>query len=424
MARSLVSRSRGWLALAGLAAAGVAGACGEQIEGGTACPILCPPQNVTVLDTVFEAVVLDSSIVGYPPFGTEPTLLLARRGDTLDTRVVIRFDSLLAFYTPIGGAPTPIVEIDSAYLRLIIDRTRSKYTAPVTLEVFNVDTLEPDTVTSLEHGLFRPDRRLGMATFDTSAIKDTISVKLDSATVMAAMIDRNRLRLGLRATSPDPVMLHVLSREAGAPASIRYDASPDTLEGREFTDPNSSLPASPVIRPDYADYVLVATAPAPPAGPVLTLGGLPGRRVYLGFNIPPRILDSSTVLRATLLLTQYPIRAIDADREMTLYPQLVTAGADVADIARAALLLAPAGIGFDTLRVTPGDSGAIDLEIVNAVRTWALPIAPTARKAIVLRTPEEAIDPRQIAFFSIEAPAAVRPRLRISFSPRTSFGVP
>jgi hypothetical protein len=424
MATSRASRSRGWLALAGLAIAGVVAACGEQIESGTACPILCPEQNVTVLDTVFEAVVLDSSITGFPPFGTEPTLLLARRGDTVDTRVVIRFDSLLAFYTPLGGNATPIVEIDSAYLRLILDRPRSKYTAPVTIEVFNVDTLEPDTVTSLELALFRQDRRIGLATFDTSAIKDTISVKLDSATVMAALVDRNRLRLGLRATSPDPVMLHIMSREAGVPASVRYDASPDTLEGLVHTDPNSSLPASPVVRADFGDYVLVATAPQAPPGPVLTLGGLPGRRVYLGFDIPPRILDSSTVLRATLLLTQFPIRAIDVDLEMSLYPQLVTAGADVADLARAALLLAPAGIGFDTLRVTPGDSGAVDIEIVNAVRTWALPIAATARKAIVLRTPEEGIDPRQVAFFSIEAPPAVRPRLRISFSPRTSFGVP
>ena len=424
MEKSHVSRKRGWMALAAMAAAAILGACTEDFEGGTACPALCPQQNITVLDTVFEAIVVDTSLSGYPPFGTEPSLLLARRGDTLDTRAVIRYDSLLAFYTPRGGSSTPILEIDSAYVRLLIDRPRSKYTAPVTIEVFNVDTVEADTVTSLELGLFRPDRRIGVATFDTSAIKDTIAIRIDSATVMGAIKDRNRLRLGLRATSANPVMLHVRAKEAGAPASVRYDASPDTLEGITSTDPNSSVPASLLIRQDFGDYLLVAAAPPVPPGPVMAIGGTPGRRVYLRFNIPSRILDSSTVLRATLLLTQQPNRAIDANQEMSLYPQLVTAGADVADLARAALLVAPAAIGLDTLRITPADSGAVNIEMVNAVRTWALPLASTAQKALVLRTPEEAIDPRQFAFFSIEAPPALRPRLRVSYSPRTSFGVP
>jgi hypothetical protein len=78
-------RTRAGLVVLALAASGLAAACSERIEGGAACPILCPQQNVTVLDTVFDAIALDTSITGYPAFGTEPTLVLAARGDTLDT---------------------------------------------------------------------------------------------------------------------------------------------------------------------------------------------------------------------------------------------------------------------------------------------------------------------------------------------------
>jgi len=168
----------------------------------------------------------------------------------------------------------------------------------------------------------------------------------------------------------------------------------------------------------------VAKAPLDPSGPMLTIGGVPGRRAYLRFNIPSRILDSSAVLRATLILTQTPSREIDRGEALTLYPQLVVAGVDITDLPHAALLVAPAGIGFDSLRVTPGDSGLVNIEIVNALRTWALPISATAQRAIVLRSPDEGIQPRRAVFFSSEAPAVLRPRLRVNYSPRASFGIP
>src|SRR5512145_3199207 len=81
-----------WMTLATVVAAIVLGACGEDIQGGAACPVLCPEQNVTVFDTVLEPVVLDTSVGPFPTIGTEEVLLLARLGDTLDTRPVVRFD--------------------------------------------------------------------------------------------------------------------------------------------------------------------------------------------------------------------------------------------------------------------------------------------------------------------------------------------
>src|SRR3712207_9326365 len=66
-----------------LAAAGVVGVhgCTERLEGGNACPILCPGQTVELRDTLIAAVVVDSSLAGFPPIGEEPALVLAARGE-------------------------------------------------------------------------------------------------------------------------------------------------------------------------------------------------------------------------------------------------------------------------------------------------------------------------------------------------------
>lgn len=416
------ARARAWAVVLSLASATALVACGERIEGGAACPILCPQQNVTVLDTVFDPITIDTSIAPFPSFGTEPLLVLASRGDSLDTRAVIRFDSLNPLFNK--GGDSTITAIDSAHLLVHIDRTRSLYTQPVTIQVFDVDTVESDTTVTPELQLFRPDRLLGSITFDSSKIADSLFIPVDSARVMSAILDRTRLRLGLRATSAAPVMLHIVSSEGGISPSLLYDPSPDTAVHPVVVVPNTSRPLPSVIAQDYRDYLLIFKAPPDPGPGLEAVGGIPGHRTYLRFNIPSHILDSSTVLRATLILTRSPDRGLDAGKPFTIYPQLVTAGLEVSDLARSALLLAPAAVGFDTVQVTPSDSGLVDVEIVNALRTWSLAATKNAQRAIVLRSPDESFLPHRFTFFSSNAPVPLRPRLRVNYSPLAKFGIP
>src|SRR3990172_652239 len=142
--RGAERRTRARVLLAALAAVGIIVACGEDFEGGAACPVLCPEQNVVVFDTVFDPVVLDTTISGFPTIGTETELLLASRGDTVDTRPVVRFDSLPIYYNS-GGTDTVIQNVDSVFVRLQLHRAASRFTHPVTFEVFNVDTVIGDS---------------------------------------------------------------------------------------------------------------------------------------------------------------------------------------------------------------------------------------------------------------------------------------
>src|SRR5215510_3394591 len=101
------------LILAGFAAAVSVAACGEKLEGGAACPLLCPQQDVQLKDTTVEAIAVDSSLPGFPSIGEEEPLLLAARGDTLDTRVIFRFDSISKSYPhPSAPADTIVNHID------------------------------------------------------------------------------------------------------------------------------------------------------------------------------------------------------------------------------------------------------------------------------------------------------------------------
>jgi len=418
--------------LSGLMVAGIIVACGENYEGGAACPVLCPEQNVVVYDTVFDPVNFDTTLTGYPTIGTETELLLAYRGDTLDTRPVIRFDSLPIYYNS-GAVDTVIQNVDSPYVRLSINRARSRFTEPVTFEVFQVDTVigdsataANDTSTAIEKTLFREDRRVGMITLDTADITDSIRIPIDSLAVISTILTQGRLRLGFKATSAGPVQIRIIANEGGDPALLRFLASQSASAFDSLTVfPRSVTPRSQVtLSSDLTDYVHVIKAPPGPDGSYLTVGGVPGSRVLIRFHIPSRILDSSNVLRATLELTQRPVFSVDDTAKLTLFPLLVTAGKEITDPGRSAFLTNLVGAGFDSVVFAPRDSGQVDIEIVNALRAWSLPISVNAQRGIVLRSGPESVDPRFVSFFSSRAPEALRPRLRVSYSPVRSFGIP
>ena len=414
-------------------ASGVIAACAEDYQGGAACPALCPEQNVTVFDTVVDPVVIDTTITGFPTHGTEMELLLARRGDTVDTRPVIRFDTLPIYFN--SGATTGdtvIQVIRTPYVKLRINRPASKFTQPVTFDVFDVDTTTgdsafaaQDTSTAIEKLLFRPDRLIGSITFDTAQITDSIRIPLDSLTILNKILNQQRLRIGLRATSAGPVQIRIVAFEGGESPIVRFFPSADTAFRAVTVFPRSVVPRSqPTLAADLTDYVHVIAHPPVPDGTFLTVGGVPGRRTIIRFNIPSRILDSSNVLRATLELTQRPVFSVDDTAKLSIYPLLVTAGTSLTDIARSAFLTNAPGAGFDSVQFAPRDSGVKQIEIVNALRAWSLEVSKASQKGIVLRAGPESLDPRFVSFYSSRAAANLRPRLRISYSPVRSFGIP
>ena len=181
---------------------------------------------------------------------------------------------------------------------------------------------------------------------------------------------------------------------------------------------------NPTLKSDLTDYQLVAKSLASGAGSLLGVGGLPAQRTYLRFDIPSRLIDSATVVRATLLLTQLPATSVDATDTLTIYPQVVRAALTLTDIGRAAGILNLPGLEIDSLRIRPSDGGQRAIEIVGALREWKAVGTTTLQRAIVLRSSTEGASAPAALFYSSEATPALRPRLRITFVNKVQFGVP
>ena len=111
---------------------------------------------------------------------------------------------------------------------------------------------------------------------------------------------------------------------------------------------------------------------------------------------------------------------------MFVYPLAVLAGPAVTDVASSLQFLGTNGqFGLDSLRLAPGDSGVRSFEIVGLVRTWRGQPTTVSPRTIALRSGAEGSLPAEIDFFSTRAAnPALRPKLRITYVPQTSYGIP
>lgn len=405
----------------------VAGACGESLDGGQTCPALCPVQSLAVQDIVLNAIAFDTTLGTYPVRGTEPGLLLAERGDTLDVRAVVRWDSLPQTYLRLG-VTNEITSVDSSRLFVRIDTAAANFTGTVTLEAYDVDTTAVDTNSAALIALFRADRKISSINIARSALflQDTVSLPLDNAYLLGKIRNGQRLRVGFRMVGAGDMTIQ--SVETALPVALQFDPAPgDTVVPSGSLTPLSLNPRDDLVSAtDLQDFSLVVKAPPAPAERV-SAGGLPAYRGYLRFAIPAFYLDSVSIVRAQLELVQRPIHGLAEADLATVYPVVVSAESTVTDLNRAAqLVYAPLSFSIQPLIYAPRDSGDRRVDIVQLVRQWAAQATVTnpIQTAIVLRGANEGRAPGRLAFFGLDAPDALRPKLRISFIARTRFGTP
>ncbi len=410
-------------------AAAMASACTEDFEGGGACPALCPQVQAPFLDTVLGAVAFDTTVGPFPLLGLSPTTMLASRGDTIETYLVVRFDSIRSTFLPNDGTTTqPISTIDSSVLRLTIDTIASRTPTPFVLELFDVDSTLSDTSAAVMRSLFRPDRKIGELSVASELGATFLDIPVPNAYLASRIVAGQRVRLGVRIASGANIDLRVQAFTAGSGnPRLRFDPATDTIYRPLEILPNTRVPGG-----ESDDFLLLANTVyaltvrgSPPVPPnTIAVGGWPGRRVWLRFEIPRIITDSSTVVRAELLLTQRPSFGADRGDSIGVQPYLGVSSNAVTDLYLAAALSANARLaGVDSVRFVPQDSGQRVFNIVNVVRNWSA-LDPNITRAIVLRSNGEGVSSSELYFFDLSAPADLRPRLRVTYLPRSEFALP
>ena len=438
-------RRLGGLALAAIGASALA-ACQETLDGGAACPSLCPGQQLEVVDTILFPFVLppqpdglvaiDTTLVGYPPLGTAPRTLIASRGDTLFTALVARFDTLPSRFrtSPLDTATAPIVALDSASLSVEIDTLGRIARAAVTFEVFEIAATNAEPDTAAVRAAIASASPISSRTFEPESLQRTVRIPVDNSVVLARMQDVARLRLAVVVRSDSSAQFTVWSAEAGFPPTLRVVARSEGDTATIVIPVQSRAPATSGFGPqDLSDYTAVLRSPTPSPTPsgTLAVGGLPASRAYLRFRLPPSLLDSTTIVRATLLLTQRPNpTSASAGDTIAVVPRVVIASPllDSLEPGKAALLLAsPAAAAFalQPALTAPADSGVLHFEIATTLRLWRLQDPAQVIRALVLQSGFEGYLPQDVHLFSSEAAVdSLRPRLHLVYIPSARFGLP
>lgn len=409
------------------------GACTESLTTADSCPALCPGQQLNILDTILDpAIVLDTTLQTFPLLGFENSLLVASRGDTLDTRAIIRFDTLPRTFSPPSDTARPVTYVDSATLSIRLAKTSIKVPRTFFIDAFDVgDTTLVDSLPSTLLPFFTAGRLLGSLQVDSVSFIDSSTVKivLDSARMRRIVSTPGAvLRIGLQLRSTETgAFLITSSDDASNGPLLRYRVSADTLVAAVTARPTSLFPRVPQnVNGDLFDYLLVADAPDIRRAGRFSVGGLPGRRTYLRFSLPRWLTDSTAILRAQLEFVQDPVRGLDNRDSLTIRAQVVLAGSATTDLNRAARLLAPAGFFVgDRVRVAPADSGIVRMEINSLVRLWRSNSGvQNIPSALILRSEAEGSSALGANFFGLSAAAGLRPRLRVSYVPNIRFGQP
>jgi hypothetical protein len=414
-----------------------AGACSEDFTGGAACPVLCPESDFDIIDTVLaNPVAFDTTLRGYPLPGTEGQLTLLQRfgnGDTTITAGIVRFD-VLPQYVPVGtNDSTLVAKVDSAVLRLAVvsatadslSRRDTVKQVPVTIEVYDVDTTASDFDTAAVRARIRPNTLIGTYTVRRDSLPDSIFVRLDTAAVRAR-VQAGRMRVGLRIRSDSSMQVPIVSTDVGGPLFLRFwpgRPAGDTVTVTRTVNPTSSSTNDAGGLPALHDYLIVLRGTPPPPPQVLSVGGMPAQRAYIRLSLPRRLLDSVTIVRAALVLTQAPVVGRADDTVTSFVQATISIARPLLDPGRAALLVVSTP-GLISQRRAPRDGGEVRFELAGTIPVWRQTSEDSLPRAVVLRSALEGVFPSEFHFYSSEAPANLRPRIEISYVPRVDFSLP
>jgi hypothetical protein len=401
----------GWFRGAAALTAVVATACQEDLlaPGAGACPAFCPPEQVVVVDSLLlDGVVNDSSFVGYvlPGEAGGAQLVSDAGGPVPTSRAVVRF-APFAERLQLGPGDTttgPVIAIDSFEVRIPIT---SRGGAGLELRLYRLPATVESNVTFAALDPYFADSAL-VATLplpdSLTNGSDTVRLAADAFPTLDADGRVAALGLELRAVDRGHVVLGTL--EGAAAVTLTRHVQVDSA-GQPVARAEARLPS-------FDTFV----APDPPAIPddPLRVGGAPSRRSLLRFSLPPRILDSSTVVKATLILV--PVQpSVGAPGDTV---RMLAQGV-AADVGAKSPLLAVAEEDLTLLvaSVLVGTADTVRLDVTDLVLSWAAD--STRPRSVMVRAIPEGNTFGEVIFGS-SGGAAARPALQVTFVPPLTLG--
>lgn len=375
--------------------------CQEKLTAPADCPALCPGGQPQVFDEVFTAVSgADSSFAGYVRPHQAAALLVSNGLEGFEERGLVRF---LARTDSVNVRDTlRAYTIDSVALSFTVAGRDTNLTGLQLLLYRLTPSFDSSTTFAAVDPAFVPGSLIATIPVHDTLNTGTVRAVFDAADLSRVEIpasDSGRLAVGIRIAAPTAtgVRLGALAGGSG-PIFTTYVTLdvPDTGTAKLRTLPLGA-----------AFNTYVSEVPQVVDSTLLAVGGAPSARALLRFNLPSRIRDSATIVRATLELTPVtPITGLATD------PARLLSQAVLADVGAKSPVSSVAGrVPEDTLET---GATAVSLEAVRLVELW---IGATTRPAalVLSLTPEAASFTRPVFYSTRAADPALRPRLRISY---------
>ena len=396
--------------LTALLAAVVLAGCQEKLTSPADCPALCPGGQPESFDEVFTATTgADSSYVGYVQPHQAATLLVSNGLQGFEERGLVRFlaradsvsvrDTLRAYTIDSVAFSFTVVARDTNLdgVDLLLYRVAPTFDSASSFADVAPAFVPENLITTLHV----PD------TANTGVVR-AVFQGTDLSRVQIAPADSGKMALGVRIASPTPTGIRLGALAGGSGPIFTTYATLDV--------PDTGTAKLRTLAQSAAFNTYVTEVPLAVDTTLLAVGGAPSARTMLRFSIPRRILDSATIVRATLELTPVaPISGLPTD------PARLLARAVLSDVgAKSPVGTLPGRIPEDTLEA---GAAAVTLEAVRLVELW-LGQANRPTALFLSLTPEASSFSRPVFYSSRAADPALRPRLRLNYLLSFPFETP
>ena len=445
------------VAVLGVVAAIAVWACTDDLTAPGQCDNFCPSEKITVRDTVLDtAITRDSAYgrpVGYINPHKAPVMLVESLPGVRTSRAIFRFNPAQVLRKAITSTDTttgPLLQPDSVFVAVRILRhdahatnlTVHLYRMPLAMDsttTFSDPAVSDSFATALLRSVnidtlrARPTRRDSIIALDTVHI-DTITgdrlavdsvggqeqfvliFKLDSLAVPFDTTDSARAAFGIRVTADSFASIAVGTSDLGQGPRLtwfnRFD-SLGTIVGFRQSAQGGTAGAG-------AFDGFVFTPPPTGLDSNLTVGGMPEARSVLRVKLPRAIVDSTQIVRATLLLIPSDsVRGIPSDSfGLLVHATLLDVG------AKSPTLLDPT-LPPDSTIIRVGLTDTVRIDVTKVLRRWQvdtlMPRTLILQQGVfisgLLYNGAEFAEGR---FYSSRA-ALHRPRLHITYIPRITF---
>ncbi len=412
MARTFV-----WRSAVLAAAAGIFGCGSENIITPGRCPALCPSGNVVLADTLLVAPdTADTSARGFVTVDSAAFLLVSSL-DSLKSVALIRFEPIHPDTFRIGTDTTPHLFAqppDSVQVIVHIGQ-RDTSVKNVHLVLYRLPAKFDTTMTYAQAQPYFADSLV----LDTAAVPDSL-VNGDVIVPMpdslrAPPADSGVISLGVKIVADTATALGIASGKGGS-------ANPRIVYFMHGQAPLDTVKRAVGEVPAFDIFVQSPDPAQVPPG-VLAVGGLPTARSALYLALPKIVVDSTSVVRATLILnTVRPVTGFSRD---SFY---VEARPLLRDYGFKSILFPDSSVAGRVL-VHVGQTGAVKLDIALVLRLWGTTLGDTLPRVLALKVYQpggsEGGVLGRVDFAGRAAGAAGgAPQLQVTYVKKYEFGVP